>query len=226
MMTGKNARRIALVAGATGLVGRSCLERLLAEDTYAQVRVLVRRSLELRHDKLDERRVDFDKLESVSPEPVDDVFIALGTTIKAAGSQEAFYKVDHDYIVATAKLGRRAGASRLALVSSIGAGGPAANFYLRVKGETERDVMALGYECVEIFRPGLLMGERHEKRTGEALGIAAMKVVGGAFFGPLRQYRPIEGADVAAAMVAALRAGEPGVHIRTFEAMMQKARSS
>lgn len=225
MMDRKNEPRIALLAGATGLVGRSCLNQLLAEDTRPRVRVLTRRSLEVQHDKLDERRVDFDKLESVSLEPVDDVFIALGTTIKAAGSQKAFYKVDHDYIVATAKLGRKAGATRLALVSSIGAGGPAANFYLRVKGETERDVMALGYECVEIFRPGILLGERQEKRTGEALGIAAMKMVGGALLGPLRPYRPIAGEDVAAAMVAALRAGEPGVHIRTFEAMMQKARS-
>lgn len=224
-MDRKNDRRIALLAGATGLVGRSCLNRLLAEDTRPRVRVLTRRSLEVQHDKLDERRVDFDKLESVSLEPVDDVFIALGTTIKAAGSQKAFYKVDHDYIVATAKLGRKAGATRLALVSSIGAGGPAANFYLRVKGETERDVMALGYECLEIFRPGILLGERQEKRTGEALGIAAMKMVGGALLGPLRPYRPIAGEDVAAAMIAALRVGEPGTHIRTYEAMTELARS-
>lgn len=225
MMDRKNEPRIALLAGATGLVGRSCLSLLLAEDTRPRVRVLTRRSLELQHDKLEELRVDFDKLESVSLEPVDDVFIALGTTIKAAGSQKAFYKVDHDYIVATAKLGRKAGATRLALVSSIGAGGPAANFYLRVKGETERDVMALGYECLEIFRPGILLGERQEKRTGEALGIAAMKIVGRALVGPLYQYRPIAGEDVAAAMIAALRAGEPGTHIRTFESMMELARS-
>jgi uncharacterized protein YbjT (DUF2867 family) len=216
-------RRTALLAGATGLVGRSCLERLVASDTYERVRVLVRRSVGMSHDKLEELRVDFDALESLSTGAVDDVFIALGTTIKTAGSKEAFYKVDHDYVVATAKLGKRAGASRLAVVSSIGVGGAASNFYLRVKGEAERDVAALGYECLEIFRPGLLVGDRQEKRTGEALGISAVQFVSGAFLGPLRQYRPIEAREVAAAMVAAVRMGEPGVHVRTFEDMKKLA---
>jgi uncharacterized protein YbjT (DUF2867 family) len=216
---GQEKSRTALLAGATGLVGRSCLERLLATGTYERVRVLVRRPVGMSHEKLEELRVDFDALESLSLGPVDDVFVALGTTIKAAGSQEAFYKVDHDYVVATAKLGKRAGARRLALVSSIGVGGAASNFYLRVKGETERDVQAVGYECLEIFRPGLLVGERQEKRSGEAFGIAATKLVSGLFLGSLRQYKPIEATEVAAAMVAAIRKGEPGVHVRTFEDM-------
>jgi uncharacterized protein YbjT (DUF2867 family) len=222
-MSAKNKQRTALLVGATGLVGRSCLERLLASDTYERVRVLVRRSVGVSHEKLEELRTDFDALESLSIGAMDDVFITLGTTMKTAGSREAFYKVDHDYVVATGKLGKRAGASRLALVSSIGVGGAAANFYLRVKAEAERDVIALGYECVEIFRPGLLVGERQEKRTGETFGIAAMKLVSNTFLGPLRQYRPIEATEVAAAMVAAMRAGEPGVHIRTFEEMKKLA---
>jgi uncharacterized protein YbjT (DUF2867 family) len=223
-MNAPEKRRTALIAGATGLVGKHCLERLLASDTYERVRVLVRRSVGITHDKLEEIRVDFDNLESLPMTSVDDVFITLGTTIKVAGSQSAFYKVDHDYVVATAKLGKRAGATRLALVSSIGAGGAAGNFYLRVKTETERDVRALGYECVEILRPGLLVGERQEKRTGEAFGIAAAKIVSGLFVGPLRQYRPIAVDDVAAAMVAALQKGEPGEHVRTFEEMQQFVR--
>ena len=217
-------RRTALLAGATGLVGKHCLQRLLASDTYERVRVLVRRPVGIKSDKLEEIRVDFDQLESLSMTSVDDVFITLGTTIKAAGSQQAFYKVDHDYVVATAKLGKRAGATRLALVSSIGAGSPAGNFYLRVKTETERDIQTIGYECVEILRPGLLVGERQEKRTGEALGIAAAKLVGGLFIGPLRQYRPIEAADVAEAMVAALEKTTPGVFVRTFEEMQKALR--
>lgn len=223
-MTTGQERRTALLAGATGLVGRSCLEQLVASDAYERVRVLVRRKLGMQHEKIEELQVDFDALESLSIGPVNDVFIALGTTIKVAGSEEAFYKVDHDYVVATAKLGKKAGASRLALVSSIGASG-AGNFYLRVKSDTERDVTAVGYECLEILRPGLLVGERQEKRTGEAFGIAAMKIVSGAFLGPLRQYRPIAAADVAAAMVAALRAGEKGTHIRTFQDMMTMIRT-
>lgn len=224
-MSAQKKQRTALLAGATGLVGRSCLEHLLASDTYERVRVLVRRPVGMSHEKMDERRVDFDVLESLAIDAVDDVFICLGTTIKTAGSREAFYKVDHDYVVATAKLGKRAGASRLAVVSSIGVGGMAPNFYLRVKADAERDVIAVGYECVEIFRPGLLMGERQEKRTGETFGIAAMKLIRGTFIGPLRQYRPIEATEVAKAMVAAIRQGEPGVHVRTFEEMKKFASS-
>jgi uncharacterized protein YbjT (DUF2867 family) len=225
-MSEQEKRRTALVVGATGLVGRNCLQRLLASDDYERVCILVRRSVGMSHDKLEELLIDFDALESLSIGAVDDVFITLGTTIKAAGSEQAFYKVDHDYVVAAAKLGKRAGAKRLAIVSSIGVGGAAANFYLRVKGDTERDVQTLGYECVEIFRPGLLVGSRDEKRTAEEFGIKATKLVSGLFIGPLRQYRPIEATDVAAAMVAAMSKGEPGVHVRTFEDMHHLARGT
>jgi len=220
-MTASTKSRHALLAGATGLVGKHCLEYLLKSERYERVHVLVRRSVGLSHEKLVEHRVDFDALDRLNLEPVDDVFITLGTTIKAAGSQDAFYKVDHDYVVATAKLGKRAGASRIALVSSIGAGGAMSNFYLRVKTEAERDVQALGYECVEILRPGLLLGDRQEKRTGEIFGTAAMKLFNGAMVGPLRQYRAIQAADVALAMIKSLEKGDPGVHVRTFAEMQE-----
>jgi uncharacterized protein YbjT (DUF2867 family) len=218
-MTTKAKPRRALLAGATGLVGKHCLEQLLQTQRYDRVHVLVRRTVGMNHEKLEEHRVNFDALDEVNVGSVDDVYITLGTTIKAAGSQDAFYKVDHDYVVATAKLGKRAGATRIALVSSIGAGGAAGNFYLRVKTETERDVKALGYECVEILRPGLLVGDRQEKRPGEKFGIAAMKVISGAMVGPLRQYRPIQAADVANAMIKLLEKGESGEHVRTFAEM-------
>lgn len=220
-MTTSAKPRHALLAGATGLVGKHCLEQLLTTERYERVHVLVRRSVGLNHEKLEEHRVDFAALDDVNVGSVDDVFIALGTTIKSAGSEDAFYKVDHDYVVATAKLGKRAGATRIALVSSIGAGGSMGNFYLRVKSETERDVNALGYDCVEILRPGLLVGERQEKRTGEKFGIAAMKVISGAMVGPLRQYRPIQASDVASAMIQLLGKSEPGQHVRTFAEMQE-----
>ncbi len=212
-------RRTALLAGATGLVGRSCLERLLEHPAYERVVVLVRRPTGKSHDKLQEIRVDFEKLDDLSPLPaVDDVFVALGTTIKAAGSKEAFSKVDHDYVVSVARLGKRAGARRIAIVSSIGADSVTANFYLRVKAETERDVRGLSYECVEILRPSLLVGERGERRTGEAFGIALTRAVQGLMVGPLRAYRPIEAREVAAAMVSALVSDDTaGVRIRTYD---------
>ena len=212
-------RRTALLAGATGLVGRSCLACLLEHPAYERVVVLVRRPTGMSHDKLQEIRVDFDALGELSSlPPIDDVFISLGTTIKAAGSRPAFSKVDHDYVVAVAKLGKGAGARRLSLVSSIGADATSMSFYLRVKGEAERDVSDLGYECVDIVRPSLLVGERGERRTGEALGIAVTRVVSGLMVGPLRVYRPIEAHVVAAAMVASLVSdGTAGVRVRTFD---------
>ncbi|MDI3290503.1 NAD(P)H-binding protein [Polyangium sp. 15x6] len=211
--------RTALLAGATGLVGRDCLARLLEHPAYARVVVLVRRSTGMNHDKLHEIRVDFDALGDLASLPaVDDVFIALGTTIKAAGSRPAFFKVDHDYVVSVAKLGKRAGARRLSLVSSIGADPTAMNFYLRVKGEAERDISELGYECVDILRPSMLLGDRTEHRTGEALAAPIMRAVSGAMIGPLRVYRAIQARDVAAAMVGGLVSdATAGVRIRTFD---------
>ncbi|MDC3962498.1 oxidoreductase [Polyangium jinanense] len=211
--------RTALLAGATGLVGRDCLARLLEHPAYARVVVLVRRSTGMNHDKLQELRADFDALDDLPALPaVDDVFIALGTTIKAAGSRPAFYKVDHDYVVSVAKLGKRAGARRLSLVSSIGADRTSMNFYLRVKGEAERDISELGYECVDILRPSMLLGDRTEHRTGEALAAPILRIVSGAMIGPLRVYRAIEARDVAAAMVGGLVSDDTaGVRIRTFD---------
>lgn len=211
--------RTALVAGATGLVGRSCLTCLLDHPAYARVVVLVRRPTGMNHDKLQEVRADFDALGDLSSLPaVDDVFIALGTTIKTAGSRPAFYKVDHDYVVSVAKLGKRAGARRISLVSSIGADCTSLNFYLRVKGEAERDISDLGYECVDILRPSMLLGDRAEHRTGEALATPIMRALSGAMLGPLRVYRAIEARDVGVAMVAGLVSDDTaGVRVRTFD---------
>ncbi|MDI1475241.1 NAD(P)H-binding protein [Polyangium sp. y55x31] len=211
--------RTALLAGATGLVGRSCLTRLLEHPEYARVVVLVRRPTGMNHDKLQEIRADFDALGDLASLPaVDDVFVALGTTIKTAGSRPAFYKVDHDYVVSVAKLGKRADARRISLVSSIGADATSMNFYLRVKGEAERDISDLGYECVDILRPSMLLGDRAEHRTGEALATPIMRALSGAMIGPLRAYRAIEARDVGVAMVAGLVSdATAGVRVRTFD---------
>lgn len=217
-------RRTALLVGATGLVGGHCLGLLLEEPAYARVTALVRRPLERQHDKLDARVVDFDKLAALSPVPAaDDVFVCLGTTIKAAGSREAFARVDHGYVVAAAKLGQAGGAKRICVVSSVGADSASANFYLRVKGEAERDVAALGFEVCEVLRPSLLVGERQERRRGEAIGIALTRVTSGLMLGPLRAYRPIEAKIVAAALVRAALRGEPGMHVRTHDQIRELA---
>jgi uncharacterized protein YbjT (DUF2867 family) len=209
--------RTALLVGATGLVGGHCLDRLLAEPRYAEVTVLARRAPDRTHDKLQVRVVDFDSLGERSVPAVDDVYSCLGTTIRAAGSRRAFRRVDHGYPVTVAGLARSRGARRLALVSSIGAHPGSRSFYLRTKGETDRDIATIGYECVEIFRPSLLLGERAESRPGEAAAAVLGRIASRLLTGRLRDYRPVEASVLAAAMVEALGRGEPGRHVRAFD---------
>ena len=216
--------RSALLVGATGLVGSHCLTRLLAEPAYERVTVLSRRPLGREHERLSEHLVNFERLEEHTDwVRGDDLYCCLGTTIKQAGSQAAFRHVDHDLVLNVARLAQENGARRLALVSSVGAAPEARNFYLRTKGETERDVAGLGYDCLEVFRPSFLVGEREAPRLGERLGIGLTSTIARAFVGPLRRFRPIEADQVAAAMVAALRRGEPGVRLRTHAEIVQLA---
>jgi len=212
-MASKAPPRRALLAGATGLVGRAMLPLLLRG--HASVGLLLRRSApELGTDpRLRFHVVDFARLAETLP-AVDDVFIALGTTIAVAGSEAAFRAVDFDAVIATARAARAAGATRLALVSALGADAGSRVFYNRVKGETEAAVAGLGYASVTIARPSLLLGDR------EALGqpVRRMEALAMRFSRPLsrvvpRAVRPIAAADVAAALIAATARGEPGVTI-------------
>lgn len=193
----------ALLAGATGLVGAHLLTRLLAHPSYSRVEVLVRRELPIHHPKLAARLVDFEHLHVYLGNAADDVFCCLGTTIGKAGSQEAFQRVDHDYPLALANLASAAGAQQFLMVSSLGADAASSVFYSRVKGETERDIAAIGLPKSIFMRPSILRGERQEVRTGEKLGIFVGRVIAPLFIGSLRKYRPIQADHVAAAMVYA-----------------------
>ena len=209
MGAGADAPRVILVAGATGLVGRELLRLLAAAPGVAEVRALVRRPLITRRDsRVRECRADFDRL---GEHPgyfsgVDAAFCALGTTIKVAGSQEAFRRVDFDYPLAIAKAARAAGASHFLLVSAMGASARSKVFYNKVKGELEDAVMGLGVPAVTIARPSLLLGDREERRPGEELG----KKIGWLF--PER-WRPVEASCVAAALVQAALRAAPGVEV-------------
>src|SRR5258706_1487320 len=152
--------RVALLAGATGLVGRELAAQLGASAAYAAVHSLVRRPWAdaTRHPKLTEHVVSFEALPALPP--CDDLYIALGTTIKVAGSEAAFRRVDYDYVVGTARAGHAAGAKRLGVVSALGADAASRVFYNRVKGEMQDTLMTLGYESVVIAQPSLLVGDR------------------------------------------------------------------
>lgn len=220
--------RSALVVGATGLVGGHVVEQLSAGSDYDRILVLVRRpsgrSFAGRVD-VDEKVVDFDRLDRADFEAASDVYGCLGTTIRTAGSQEAFRKVDHDYTVKVAELAKAGGATRFALVSSVGAAPSSNNFYLRTKGETERDVEAIGFPTLVIARPSFLVGKRQEARPGEKVGIAVSRTLSFAMIGGLKKYRPIEARVVAKAMIAAMVVGREGKIVLLHDELVSFASS-
>lgn len=201
--------RHVLLAGATGLVGREILRLLAEDDGVSRVTALVRRPLpeSARHVKVVEAVVDFDALDRHRDLfAVDEVACALGTTIRQAGSQAAFRRVDHDYPLRIAQLARAAGARHLLLVSALGADPASRVFYNRVKGEVEQAVLALGYPRVTIARPSLLMGDRAEVRMGEVIASRFAFLVPG-------RWKPVHARQVARALVQAAREDRPGVRI-------------
>lgn len=200
------------------MVGRACLEMLLAEPEIAQVLSLGRRRLPLVETKLEQMEVDFAALPP-SPMPLQAACCALGTTRKLAGSDEAFRRVDLDFVANFARWARVAGATRFVLVSSVGADASSGALYLRTKGEAEATVQAAGFESVTLLRPSLLLGDRAEQRTGERIGIAVANVLAPLCVGPLSKYRPISGQQVAAAALAAIKSPRPGVSVLHFAEM-------
>lgn len=202
----------AMIAGATGLVGGKILELLLADPAYEAVHSLVRRPPPTAAaGKLATHVVDFDALAAedetavLALPAVDHVFISLGTTIKKAGSQEAFRKVDFAYVVAAARAARARGARRVGLVSSLGAAADSSVFYNRVKGEAEEVLKGLGYEATVLARPSILDGDRQESRPGERVGLAVGNALSFVMVGSLRKYRPIPIERVARGLVRAVK---------------------
>lgn len=205
--------RTALIAGGSGLVGRSVLQRLLQDPAYAEVRLLTRRPLDLQHPHLRILLSDFRELGALGAElRADDVFCCLGTTLRSAGSREAFADVDYRMVVELAQASHAAGAQQFLVVSAAGASEHALAYYSRVKGRMEKAVSALGFEAVHILRPSLLMGERAEHRPGEAFAQKLAPLLTALTPGPLRRYRPVAAEDVAEAMVRLALRGESGVH--------------
>ena len=206
--------RSALVLGATGLVGGLCLDLLLEDPAWSRVAVLARRPSGRTHPRLAEVVADFERLEAHAEAfAVDAVFCCLGTTIRKAGSQEAFLRVDHDYPVAAARLASARGARRFLLVTALGADAGSRVFYNRVKGEVERDVSALPFEGVALLRPSLILGDRAERRTAEALAQRLAPLAAPLLVGPLRKYRAIDATAVARAMVRLAKDGFRGVRV-------------
>lgn len=191
--------KIAIILGATGMVGAALMEQLLASNDYGEVVIFVRRKSGISHSKLTEYIVDFDKSEEWKSLVVGDVlFSTLGTTLVVAGSKENQYKVDFTYQYTFAEIAAENGVADYVLVSSAGASATAATFYLKMKGELDEAVQKLKFNSVSILRPGQLYGNRKEKRVTEKLAIKLM--FGLNKIGLFKNYRPIHASEVAQAM--------------------------
>lgn len=209
-----SSRKIALLLGATGLVGSALLDELLAHDAYIRVIAPTRRKLHKSHDKLENPVINFDELEAYAGKlPCQDVFIALGTTIKKAGSKEAFRKVDFDYIVKGALVAKTGGATQCLLVSSSGADVDSRFFYTSVKGQTEEAVKGLEFWATHIFQPGVLVGKREEFRLGERIGIGVSNLLRSISPTILGNYNPTRVETLANKMVKAAQGMEPGLQV-------------
>lgn len=228
------SKKTVLLAGATGLVGNAVLQHCLSDKGVAMVIVPTRRPVGFKHPKL--RNIVMDLVAGENGEPsaglaeaiakassgkVDAYISALGTTIKTAGSREAFISVDRDLVVRFAEIAKQQNAKQIVFVSSVGATRQTSNFYLRVKGETEDLLERMKFHRVDILRPGVLLGPREDSRPGEAIAQKLSFIYNPLLQGPLRRYRAISAEVVAAAILALLKKKESGIFIHENAEMVE-----
>ena len=209
----------AALIGSTGLIGGYLLKELLNDDYFDTVRILIRHPLELTHPKLEKKIVDFNDSDSllVALSNSDVVFCSVGTTQRKVRRDKAAYRnVDFEIPVNAARLCKMTGCEKFVLVSSVGAHSMSNNFYLKLKGEVEDAVKAVGLKSVHIMRPSVLMGNREEFRFGEFISKKLMSVF--SFLIPAK-YRPIHGRDVAKAMLSSSRKEDEGFFIYHYTEM-------
>jgi uncharacterized protein YbjT (DUF2867 family) len=209
-------KKKAIVVGATGLIGGFCLQELLKNSQYSRVIALVRKPLSLKHPKLKQLVVDFDKLDKVAKQlKANDVFCCLGTTRKKSATPEAYRKIEFEYAFKIARITLRNKAEKFLTVSSVGADSNSTAIYLQIKGEVEEVLSALPFKAVHLFRPSFIMGEsdRQERRPTESVLEAIFRPLSFLFIGPLQKYKPLMGKKIAQAMVKAANNKLKGVHI-------------
>ena len=211
----------ALLIGATGATGRDLLDLLLKDDDFHRVDIFVRREIDSNHEKLNVHVIDFDKPDHWKHLVKGDVlFSCLGTTLKAAGSKEAQWKIDYDYQYEFAKAARENGVDNYVLVSSSGASPDSFLFYPRMKGQLEDAVKGLGFSKLSIFNPPILE-RKNTDRTGEVIGLKVIRFLNK--FGLFRSQKPMPTEILAKALINSARANENGVHIYKADAIWKCA---
>ncbi|WP_322923387.1 oxidoreductase [Paenibacillus campi] len=218
------SERIALIAGATGLVGRALVDVLLQNETYDRIKVLVRQVVPewQQHERLQQLVVDYDHLERHAANlQANDVYCCLGTTIKQAGSQARMYEIDVTYPLRLAELARQQGATHWLVVSAMGADASARIFYSRIKGELEQQLRTLGYPFLSIVQPSLLLGKREQFRAGERAAAVVSTVLSPLLRGNLAKYKPIQAETVARAMYRLALELQRGTNVYTSSQLQQ-----
>ena len=212
--------KTALLFGATGFIGSHLLGDLLNSPDYSKVMAVARRPLAVSHPKLTVLIGDLASLPALKPQLVaDEIFIALGTTRKHTPDEAEYYQIDHDYPLLAAEIARANGARSVFLVTAVGANAGSGVFYVRTKGEVERDILALDFDHTHIFRPSMILGERDEDRPRERLIIAIWGALNPLLFGPADRYRGLTGNEIAHAIAKAARHQTERVRIYHWKEM-------
>jgi len=202
------SEKIATLVGATGMIGSYLLDALLKDNYFSTVRVVVRRPFKKTDPKMEVKLIDFNDAESfkLALEDSNTIFCCIGTTQKnVKGENELYRKIDFDIPLKAARFGKEAGCEKFIIVSSVGADSHSRTFYLKLKGELENAIHAIGLNTVHIMQPSMLLGERKERRSGEKLLQASMKFFSGLLAGGMRKYKAIHGKTVAKAMLHAAK---------------------
>ncbi|PWA05031.1 NAD(P)H-binding protein [Flavobacterium psychrotolerans] len=219
--------KTALTIGSTGLIGSQLLQLLLESDDYKRVITFVKRDSGIKHPKLTQHIIDFDKPETYKQWILgDDLFCTIGTTIKNAGSKDAFKKVDYEYPRQFAELALENKVKQFLIVSSLGADSSSNNFYLKTKGELEDFLKNSVFEKIAVLKPSLLLGNRQEIRLGEKIGAFFMQLFSFLFIDGLKKYKPIQSKTVAKALMAIAQNNDKGFRIYESDNIQQIGNNS
>jgi uncharacterized protein YbjT (DUF2867 family) len=216
--------KTAIITGASGLIGSKLLNILLHSKEYEKVISLGRKKIKVKHRKLQQEIIDFDDPDTYEQFIYGDAFFCcLGTTAKKTPDKAIYYKIDHDYPVSLARSACAKRVPQFHFISAIGADASSSNFYLKTKGETERDLKNAGVDGLFIYQPSLLTGRKKNQRLGERIAVVVMKIINPLLLGGLKKYRSIAGLTVARAMFKQSLKEKKGVSVYTTDQIKERA---